>query len=678
MPAAAQATTPAQDISSAGPLTDVFLGNDLSCQVAYAGDSSYEFYPPAAAPGDCGTFIFTGGTLYAPDFGNHGGTATGGIGSYTPWTPVSQTAVTGAGTSSSPYTVTTVATAGSTGLTLTEVDAYVVGQNTYRTDVTIANSTGSAQSGILYRAGDCYLQGSDFGYGLVTGGNSPACTVNPNNSPSGRIEQWVPITGGNAYVEDYYGTVWGDIGAHADFPDTCQCTSLLDNGGGISWDFTAPANGSVTYSHLTAFSPTGNLPLTTAKTADSASVIAGGQDGYTITISNPNTAAVSLADITETMPAGFGYVADSTTGATTSDPTISGQNLTWTGTVSVPGNGSVSLHFDVTAPSTSGGPFYDNASGDASGGYTVTPTGPTAPVTVTSAALSPLTTAKTADSASVPAGAQDGYTITISNPNSSAVTLSTITDTLATGFGYVAGSTTGVTTSDPMISAGTATWSGSFSVPAGGSVSLHFAVTAPGTPGGPFTDNAGGTAGGDSVTSTGPTAPVTVTGGGNVTSATCNPGQSCQTNISTAVSDLMVLAKPGAAGTLTESVDTGSRLECPGYRAQDPNWFGFFETATNREKILTYTLKNTSRDSSQFCFGAPYEFKTNGGGHARKHKLPDGTTGFVGLLPLCRVTHRGPCIASRRQVADASSTTGFDTVIQALIPAGPGDPWGRM
>lgn len=47
---------PAQTISSAGPLTQIVLGNDLSCQVAYARDGGFEFFP-ALAPGDCGTFL---------------------------------------------------------------------------------------------------------------------------------------------------------------------------------------------------------------------------------------------------------------------------------------------------------------------------------------------------------------------------------------------------------------------------------------------------------------------------------------------------------------------------------------------------------------------------------------------------------------------------------------------
>ncbi len=41
----APATTPVADIASAGPLTHVWLGNDLSCQVQHIDDADYEFFP---------------------------------------------------------------------------------------------------------------------------------------------------------------------------------------------------------------------------------------------------------------------------------------------------------------------------------------------------------------------------------------------------------------------------------------------------------------------------------------------------------------------------------------------------------------------------------------------------------------------------------------------------------
>src|SRR5215831_13447594 len=70
---AARAAVPAQTITSNGPLNQVTVGNELGCQVAHAGDATFELYPSSISPGDCGTFITVGGTLYAPDFANHDG-----------------------------------------------------------------------------------------------------------------------------------------------------------------------------------------------------------------------------------------------------------------------------------------------------------------------------------------------------------------------------------------------------------------------------------------------------------------------------------------------------------------------------------------------------------------------------------------------------------------------------
>src|ERR1051325_10838994 len=133
---------PFKDIASSGPLTHVYLGNELSCQVAHTGDTDLELYPPDTIPGDCGTLLVDtrADRLYAPDFDAHGTTATGSLGSYTVFTPVSQTPVTGSGTNQDPYKVVTVANAGSSGLVLTETDTYVVGQESYTTSVSVDNT----------------------------------------------------------------------------------------------------------------------------------------------------------------------------------------------------------------------------------------------------------------------------------------------------------------------------------------------------------------------------------------------------------------------------------------------------------------------------------------------------------------------------------------------------------
>ena len=224
--AGAQTATPYKDIASSGPLPHVYVGNDTSCQVAHTGDAALEVFPSSSIPASCGTFVFRGDTLFAPDFANHSGSATGSLGTYVPWAPVSQTDVSGAGTTANPYKVTTVVGAPNTGLRITQVDSYVVGQESFRTDVTISNMGGDNETGILYRGLDCFLQGSDVGYGFVDSSNgSPGCSANPNNSPAGRIEQAFVITGGNQYLEDRYSTVWGAIGGHQPLANTCACDS---------------------------------------------------------------------------------------------------------------------------------------------------------------------------------------------------------------------------------------------------------------------------------------------------------------------------------------------------------------------------------------------------------------------------------------------------------------------
>lgn len=377
-PAPAELQTAFTTITSAGPLDNIFLGVDIAAQIGHTGDSSYEVYPPGTTPGDYGTFVVVADTLYAPDMSGHGGTASGGIGTYTAFTPISQSPISGTGSSASPFTVTTVVGVGATGLTITQVDSYVIGQESYRTDVTVANGTTAPVSAIVYHAMDCFLGGSDSGYGMLNG-TAIGCSANPNNVPAGRIEQIVPLTAGNNYYQSFYGSVWAAIGTHLPFPNTCDCTTQQDNGAGISWNITVPAAGSVTLSNVTVFSPTGVQALFVTKTADVANVAAGASDGYTITVNNPGADA-TLNSISDTLPPGFTYTPGSSTGATTTDPSIAGQVLTWAGPFAIAAGSSVTLHFDVTVSSVAG--TYTNQAAADAGAAGIAGTGPTAPITV--------------------------------------------------------------------------------------------------------------------------------------------------------------------------------------------------------------------------------------------------------------------------------------------------------
>ena len=401
-----------QSITSSGPLTRILITDQLNCGVSHTGDTSPEFFGDTA----CGTFLVagaggTGSQLFGPTSVPAGGSAA----PRTSWTQVSQSAVLGAGTSADPFRVTTVADAGTTGLRVTETDSYVVGQEAYRTDVAISNSGNAAQNVIIYRAADCFLQNSDFGFGrvdAVTG--AVACTT--SQAADARIEQWFPITAGSHFFESGFNTVWARIGAKLPFPDTCACASNIDNGAGLSWSLIIPAGQSLTVSHFTTFSPLGLAPLSTTKTADAATAAGGASDGYTITIHNPNASAATLTSITDTLPAGFTYTAGSSTGVTTTNPGISGQTLTWAGPFSVPASGDVMLHFNVTVATTTG-VYFNNAGGEA-GAIPVAPTGPTAAITVTgSGAGTPAFLVLTPPAATNTVGTQHCVTATVTDAN---------------------------------------------------------------------------------------------------------------------------------------------------------------------------------------------------------------------------------------------------------------------
>ena len=143
------------------------------------------------------------------------------------------------------------------------------------------------------------------------------------------------------------------------------------------------------------------------------------------------------------------------------------------------------------------------------------------------------------------------------------------------------------------------------------------------------------------------------------TTCTTNP---CTTDVGTSTSDLQISADP-AAGSITESVDVGTPLDCSdedngGYTGFDANWYGFSETGTV-DKTLSYEIFGLNSDQIRLvhaCFGAPYEFTTDGGGQARPSTLPDGSEGFVGVLPTCDATDGvGPCVESIEPFTDGHS-----------------------
>ena len=351
--AAAPAFADQQITIPGGPITRLLITSDLNCGVSYLGDTSPEFFGDTA----CGTFLSVGGDVYGP-------AVVPAAPAFTPFTPVSQT-LTGSGTPADPSVITTVVRT-LPSVTITQKDTYVGGDNAYRTDTTVTNSGASAQAAVLYHAGDCFLQESDAGFGnfdSVTGTVTCRGSDDGGITPGDRVQQFVPLSESSNYLEDYYSSVWSAVDSGTPLPNACaQCDNFVDNGMALSWSLAIPAGASVTRSLLTNFSPLGLVPLVTATDAQPATVAGGDTVDISVDIDNPNSTAVSLNSLTETLPPGAAYVPGSTVGA--GEPTVRGQTLTFAGPLPVPAGGSATVSFSITAPAAAGN-YQVSTDGDA-------------------------------------------------------------------------------------------------------------------------------------------------------------------------------------------------------------------------------------------------------------------------------------------------------------------------
>lgn len=324
--------------NTAGPLTHIWIGTGLSCQVAHTDDTDYEMYPPGDQEGDCSTVVLVNGTTYG--YSGFAGTD---------FTPVSQSAVTGDGSSGTPFSVTTIVDADAEGIRVNETDSYIIGNEFYRTDVQVANTndTGAASTVRVYRGADCYLGGSDQGYGYADPiGKVVACTENPNNSPLGRIEEWTPITPADHYYEAHWSTVENAADSGTQLPDTCICSTLDDNGAAISWDRTIGAGQSTTLSHYTTFSPLGAGAPTPTPSGETATA-------------TPTSTATPISTATPTLTPVGPLKTHTPTATPTSEPSSTPTPVTPTNTAAAPsatveptgGRGGV-----ITGPDTGSGP----------------------------------------------------------------------------------------------------------------------------------------------------------------------------------------------------------------------------------------------------------------------------------------------------------------------------------
>ena len=233
----------------------VLVATDGSAQVQYnyvpPVSPNGQFYPASSNMADMGIFLWVGSNAFGPNVGAR----TSAYGNPPiPFTELSQTPVTGSGTNVDPFVITTRLGVSNT-LTVAQKLTYINGQQFYRMDTTINNSTQGQLNLTYFHAGDIYLKGSDNGFPYydpttgAIGGKSQTqdwfVLFQPNSPPASK------------YKEAFYGTIWDDIGqGGAQGPGFNNTTdpAYIDNGAGLQWsNVLVPPSGATTISDYVTF-----------------------------------------------------------------------------------------------------------------------------------------------------------------------------------------------------------------------------------------------------------------------------------------------------------------------------------------------------------------------------------------------------------------------------------------
>lgn len=189
----------------------------------------------------------------------------------------------------------------------------------------------------------------------------------------------------------------------------------------------------------------GQMPFTRGKLVNSPGRTAGQIGvGETATVSlqvtigqNPPLIITNVATVDPdgSGPAGFAYVAGSTSGLTTANPAVDGQVLRWTGTWTINPNSSVQLLFKARAGNTAG-IFYNNIAASGTN-FAQALTGDTAPVTVRAPLIQLL---KAVDKAAGEPGKELVYLVHYRNVGNSQARNLDIADNIPAYTAYVPGS----------------------------------------------------------------------------------------------------------------------------------------------------------------------------------------------------------------------------------------------
>jgi len=214
-------------------------------QINVAGDGSFQIfnsvvpgfgqvYPTSTQYGDFGVFAEIDGTLYAPAFTDHAGTATGSLGTYTPWQQVAISNVTGEGSASNPFTVSVSLAAPGTDVRATVVVTHVRGNNFFRLRTQYFSTAAHTLNAFV--GADIYLAGSDQGIFVTVPELNAVGGRNCDPADGAYNILLIPITPASRFTTGFYASVWQQIGARELDNATGNDAGCIDNGAAVQWN----------------------------------------------------------------------------------------------------------------------------------------------------------------------------------------------------------------------------------------------------------------------------------------------------------------------------------------------------------------------------------------------------------------------------------------------------------
>ena len=166
----------------------------------------------------------------------------------------SVSSISGSGSTASPFEVISTADVNAQ-VQMQQTVSYQNGENFFRKSLTLTNNVTSAVSANVFFAGDIFLDNSDSGQPILES-NAPGGRTCEGVTPVFNILFNAVEPAISSFSATGFGQVWSQIGSGT-FDGVVNNSSCIDNGAGIQWNVTIPANGSTTIQALTSF---GDVP----------------------------------------------------------------------------------------------------------------------------------------------------------------------------------------------------------------------------------------------------------------------------------------------------------------------------------------------------------------------------------------------------------------------------------